>query len=456
MLNIVLITVDCLRFDRVDRSGDDKESKTVAPNIQKLAQRGAWFSKARTAGCWTQAAFPALLTSTYGSMYNGCLGPLSPRRPNLAVMLRQHGYHTAAVQTSPLLGKRYAYDSGFDTFAEIFPRRQEPSWFRWKGMQRLLRQPLLHTILQPMGIDATPAPVYASAREATDRALEIVDKCPRPFFLWVHYMDAHWPYRDATAARTPDQIARSWRDRYVAYLASQAQGSHYPGRLDLQRFIDQYERAVAQADRQVGRLVTGLGDTNVETLFIITADHGEEFFDHGQFGHNAGSLYEEIAHVPLILLHPAAPGAITIGESVSLLDVAPTVLDAVGRSKDERMLGCSLLPQIRHHDESVTQGRPVICEGRCWAGAHNLALYADELKLIADSRCPDRYEMYDLAADPGERSSLSGKCPEQIAFFRRVLSQHLDMVDATRENAAQAPEVDQETVWRLRALGYLD
>ena len=121
--NILLLAVDALRLDRIGSFGN---RKGLTPNIDRLSARSLRFDQAITGGTWTQAAFPTILTSTYASMFNGCLGPLSAERPSPIERLQEAGYETIGVTSNPLTGKDYGYDRGFDQFYDKRPTRRDP------------------------------------------------------------------------------------------------------------------------------------------------------------------------------------------------------------------------------------------------------------------------------------------------------------------------------------------
>ncbi len=456
--NFVLITIDCLRFDRVSWGMDaDSLAETLTPNIDALTKEGVFFSEINSGGCWTQATFPVLFTSTYPSMYNGCLGPLASERPNLIRSLRRQGYDTLAVLSSPLLGKDYGYDQGFNTFVELVPKREPPDWFHWKGAQRLLRSSFFKRILMQAGVETLPAPAYALADEVTDRAIELVTSARTPFFLWLHYMDAHWPYYLESELSTAKQIAEAWNDRYLAGLASHKRGAKYPGDERLRRWTTMYDASIKRIDDQLGRLLDTLDVLAPNsTCVIVTADHGEEFFEHGNFGHGAGSLYQEIVHVPLVMSWPSGPRNSRISFPRSLIDIAPTILDLAGYPRPDTMLGDSLLPLTNEESSVSVESRPIISEGWWGSDAHIVSILAQGYKFIANVARPEQYELYDLREDPGETQNLRGEWPEKTEYFRELLKQHLAAVRKTKNELGATPESSEEVLKRLRALGYVD
>ena len=184
----MLLTIDTLRPDMLGCYG---KTPSPSPNIDRIASEGIQFNQAITGGSWTQAAFPVILTSTYASMYGGCLGPLHPNRPSPIEALAAHGYSTAGFSTSPLLSKQYGYDRGFDHFIDLVPKEMDPLLRRIKGGQRLLRSTRFQQAMSIMGTAMRPARVYCSAGDVVDRAIPWMREAPSPFFVWGHFMDTH-------------------------------------------------------------------------------------------------------------------------------------------------------------------------------------------------------------------------------------------------------------------------
>ena len=454
--NVVLVTIDTLRPDHLGCYGHDVPT---SPRIDALAQQGVLFKQAITNGSYTLSAFPAILSSTYASMYGGTRSRLAPERPLLAELLRREGYCTAGFTSNPLVGRANGYDRGFDTFRELTPDRHQPAWHRIKGVQPLLQQPAVQRALRLVHIEGRPLPVYVSGDEVTDEACRWLDQVNGRFFLWVHYMDTHWPYDPLRHCSSPREIALAWTDVLEMHRAYRQR--HYPGDQQMQRVIGLYDQAIQFADEQVGRLVDKLVKLGIDeqTLVALTSDHGEAFFEHGRFMHGAYyDRYDEILKVPLILRMPQAKRTgQSIARQVRLLDLAPTILDWLGGSQPREMEGVSLLPFIQRdadHDQSE------YCVSEMWdfkeawpEPSHCVAIRTERYKYIHDSRKPHTCELYALAEDAGETRNLGQMKPEITEHFRGMLHDHL-----TRARAASAHPLteEQEITRRLRGLGYID
>lgn len=450
--NILLLTIDTLRPDRVGVYG---RSPSITPNIDRLAARGVRFTQAITGGSWTQAAFPVLLTSTYASMHGGCLGLLSKSRPSPVSAFKFGGYHTAAFSTSPLLSKKYGYDLGFDEFTDLNPGEKDPLLRKIKGGQRLLKQPAVHYISRLMGFQSRPAKIYSSAQVLTDNVIDWIDTHEPPFFVWAHFMDVHWPYHLENSLNHPDQIAQAWQD--VDHLHKANWNGEVITREQKDHYIDLYERAVAFTDDQVGRLLNFLSDAKLaeETIIVLLSDHGEEFLEHGRWGHWEDNLHDEVLIVPLIMHVPGIREEGVIEEQVSLLDVMPTLLELGGISAPKGLLGASLTPLWDGRRE-LNLPETAVCE--MWRDQwHIIAVRTEKEKLIWDSKNPESPLWFDLRVDPGETNNIYDQVDAEGETLSDQVKLVLHRMKATKPEAAVLePELDDDLKARLRDLGYIE
>ena len=450
-MNIILITVDALRLDRLGCYGN---RDGLTPGIDSLAGQSTVFEQAITAGSWTQAAFPAIITSTYPSMYGGCLGPLSPDRPSPVEALRGEGFHTRGFVSNPWLERRYGYQRGFNEFVELRPAQAFPFYKRITILQALLRRNVVQSIGVLLKRRWIPPRMYASAESVLARALEGLIP-GRSSFTWAHLMDVHWPYHREDQLRQPVEIAQAWRD-VAHYHAAAWQGAEL-GDHHRRRYTDLYEQALAYLDEQISRFIDELRRRGIweETLFILTADHGEEFFDHGRWGHVEINLHDEILRIPLILHAPGQSAIRRVDSQVRSLDTMPTILSLAGCQSPPGMLGIDLA--------GFVQGRPVanlpaeaICE-RPRGQEYMLAVRTEQYKYIWDRRNPSVHRLYALRQDPTERENLADRFPETAHKFQTTAQRHLEFVSRFKMSTA-VPEAEEDEMVksRLRGLGYLE
>lgn len=455
--NVVLLTLDTLRADRLGCYGN---KANLTPNLDRLASSGVRFQQAISGGSWTQAAFPVLLTSSYAAMYGGCLGRLAPERPSPIETLASNGYSTAGFTTNIHLSRRTGFERGFSHFVELNPTEVDPRLRRIKGGQRLLQSEFTHAVLRPFGVRLRPARLYSSAADVTDSVCEWLNQADGPFFAWAHYMDVHWPYHLEDQLDDPRDIAQAWRD-----LANMYGRANFEGRSDRDKpitaaerdhFINLYEKSLLYLDVHVGRLIDHIRKSKYaeNTVIIVVADHGEEFLDHGRWGHWESNLYDEILRVPLIVSMPDGPYGDVIRQQVRLLDLMPTILDLCGCPASDSVLGTSMA-SLLVPGEAKYDGTETISEMRRdpW---HRIAVRTESFKYIWDSKRPEQPDLYDLRADPGEKQNVRDHFPQEVSRFQSIVDEHRGRVAETEPAlAVQKPEVNEDVAQRLRDLGYL-
>jgi arylsulfatase A-like enzyme len=452
--NIILLTLDTVRADMLNCYG---YSTPLTPNIDRLAASGIRFEQAITGGSWTQAAFPVLMTSSYAAMYGGCLGRLTSDRPSPVETLAAHGYTTGGFSTNPHLSRATGYDRGFHHFSDLVPDETDPRLRRIKGGQRLLRSPVFHYGLRLTGSRMRPARLYGSAAEVTDSVCSWLEQVKAPFFAWVHYMDTHWPYHLEEGLTNPRDIAQAWQDLATMNGRSNSNGKELITAAQRQHFVGLYEQSLQYLDAQIGRLMSHLDrlDYDSNTVVVLLSDHGEEFLDHGRWGHWESNLYDEILRVPLIIRMPDWSGSQVIPRQVRLLDLMPTILDLCGCPLPRDLLGVSLVP-LWTQPKGEYDGDVAISEMRRdpW---HRIAVRTEAFKYIWDSKRPNQPDLYDLRADPAEKHNVSKHHPQEVSRFQVQVDAHRLRVAAT-EPAMAVPklELDKEVARRLRDLGYLE
>lgn len=450
-----MLTIDTLRADRLGCYGNESD---LTPNLDRLAKKGIRFNQAISGGSWTQAAFPVLLTSTYASMYGGCLGPLAPGRPSPVEALAAQGYTTGGFSTSPLLSKTYGYDRGFQRFVDLEPGEEDPFLRKVKGGQRLLRYPQTHLLSRFVGVSTRPARVYVSAAELNQTVIQWLKEVQAPFFAWLHYMDIHWPYHLEERLVHPIDIAQAWQDLahmhgmiYEGERISPAQQDYY---------IQLYERAVQYADSQVGYLLKNLKQLGLadNTIIIVVSDHGEGFGERQYWGHPEVNLYDEIIKVPLIIYLPGKAKEQVVDRQVRLLDLMPTVLDMCGFPHLKGMEGQSMAP-IWNGDHTRYKGDIAISERWRDRGDvnHIVSIRSENFKFIWNDRLPQQPELFNIKNDPGEQRDIADNYEDVILRFQKLLRIHLEKIDQTKlANPVDEPNLDPQMISRLRDLGYIE
>ncbi|MGD8625507.1 MAG: sulfatase, partial [Anaerolineae bacterium] len=466
-LNVVLLTIDCWRGDHLGVNGS---GPSPTPHLDRLAAGGTLFEQAITPGGWTRPAMMALFSSVYASRHNGgSLRRLSPDLPVLAELLQARGYETAGFTANPVCGQSGDFGRGFDTFADLkTDNRQAQVWNRLRkvrGGHRLMRllfdSLAVHRFLHLFRLRLDLPEVSASASHLTDEALAWLEgNPPSPFFLWVHYIDLHWPYRLSRRAPEPAEIVQAWRDRQTYRRVVKAQGRYNPGPGAAARWRALYREELTTVDEQIGRLVEHLkaGGHWAQTAIVVTSDHGEEFYEHGTWAHSWNQLFDEGVHVPLVFRVPGMPDGRIVQQQVSTLDLAPTVLDLAGDPPPDTMLGASLRPLLE--GEATLASRPILTEmlGHRNSYRYRLAVRTGTHRYIHDMEQPQGSQLYDRRADPGERQNAYTLSHPAARRFDELRFAHMAPIvpDLLEQGEADALEgVEPEVADRLRAMGYL-
>ena len=449
MRDIVLVTVDSLRADHVGWHGYERDT---TPNLDRWADSSGVFTDAFSHACSTRPSFPAIMTSSYPLMYGG-YERLSEQRTTIAEALHQTGYETAGFHSNLYLSADFGYDRGFDQF---FDSKTDPSMLakaRQAVKTHLDDEGIIYNVLQRMfnatekrtGIELGSA--YVEAADITDRALEWVQDAPEsPRFLWVHYMDVHHPYVP------PKEHQRCFRDQTIDdrdAVQLRRKMLEAPDEItdeELQSLIDLYDAEIRYVDEEIERLLDSIrSHWGEDVIFAFTADHGEEFLDHGRFSH-AATFYDEVLHVPLLLSDGDLGG--TYDDLVGLLDIAPTLLEYAGGEQPEEFYGESLL-RVESGDRSRDD---VIAE---WAdletGERRFGVRTPEWKYIVLE--DDTKKLYNLRDDPDETDNLIDKVTDMRKNLQERVREHERLLEDTKADIGDV-HMDEEVQQRLRDLGY--
>ncbi|MGA9527046.1 MAG: sulfatase-like hydrolase/transferase [Terriglobales bacterium] len=399
-LNVILITIDTLRADHLGCYGD-KQIKT--PNIDALAADGTRFERAFSVVPVTLPSHSTMLTGTYpmlSGMHDFGVNKLSTTQPTMASVLKQRGYTTGAVVAAAVLDSRFGLNQGFDFYYDHFDFNR-------------LDEANLDEMSRPGNIVA-------------DTALDWLGKnWQRKFFLWMHLYDPHFPYNPPEPYRT-----------------------EYAGRL--------YDGGIAFADEQVGRLVRFLKDKGIyqNSIIVLAGDHGEGLGEHGEKTHGF-FIYNSTMHVPLIFRVPGASHGKTVSDLASLVDLMPTVLEAVGVEIPAQVQGKSLLAQIRESETETAATRERTVYGETFLP--RIHFNWSELRGAENARYhfidAPKPELYDLATDAEEKHNLLGEKKAVGEEMRAKLVALIREYSAGKE-LAEKTGLDPALVERLKSLGY--
>jgi arylsulfatase A-like enzyme len=453
--NLVLVTVDSLRADHLSCYGYDRET---TPNLDDYAENGHKFTAAFSHACATRPAFPGILTSSHPLMYGG-FERLSEERTLISEVLSDAGYATAGFHSNLYLSSDFGYARGFDTF---FDSREDASLttkLRRQVKERLDTNGALFNFLQRV-YDRTEQTAgvnigtyHTPADEITDRALEWVRTQggrSDPSFLWVHYMDPHHPYAPPENYQQFSTVSRREGVRLRPKMLER------PAEItddELQVLVDLYDDEIRYTDAEIGHLLSSIDEQWDDWTAIVTADHGEELRDHGEFSHQ-NRFYDEVMHVPLIVYDGSTSG--THDELVGHVDIGVTLASQAGvETLPEHFWGASLDPLLRGDSSNWT--RQGVCAGWCDLPdeTRRLAYRTDRWKYIRDY-VYDREELYDLKTDPDETENLVEDGQAEAGALeecRDRIDQYERDIDSTSVRM-ETVEMDEAVKERLQRLGY--
>jgi arylsulfatase len=471
--SIVVVTLDTLRADHLGCYGYHRDT---SPNIDALAAEGVLFERAMAPMATTLPSHVSLFSGVHphrhGVRENRWGRPPFGEEAGLrsaAELLRADGYTTAAFVSAAPVKKVTGLGSGFDTF-------EEPPTYDRKG----------------------PG--------TTDQAIAWLEATPRePFLLWVHLWDPHEPNRpeapwagkfpsDEGLERVidergidPERLSRAFAPPALRRFLSagpdasaaaesggdaatdgggaQARGTHEGPRPRVDRdavrdMLNRYDADVAATDHEVGRLIAALRARDLldRAVVVVTADHGQSLGQHDWLPH--GRITNDNLHVPLVMRFP--PGVVgapaRFPRVVSLVDVLPTVLarfdGAANRLFLAQAAGEDVLGGVETRGWALAQRTSRRRAG--WAAGEEYALVADRFKYVR--RAEGTEELYDLAADPGERADVSAREGAALAELRKAFRAAFDgaAADGGEVGASGDQGPSEEHIEALRSLGYLD
>jgi choline-sulfatase len=353
-LNLVLVTIDTLRADRLGCYG---YSKIETPNLDQLARKGVLFENAVTHTPLTAPSHASLFTGLYPTVHGvrdtgGFI--LSSSHLTIAEILRRQGWDTAAFVGSSVLKKHFGFNHGFAVYDDEMP----------------------------------PDPRKLAAEYAERRAGVVVDRAVRwlaslhhtPFFLWVHVFDPHSPYNPPSP----------FREKYRARP---------------------YDGEVAYTDRQLGRLLTAVAKKSSpeNTLIAVLSDHGESLAEHGEYTHGV-FLYDSTLRIAFLLSGPGVPAGLRVKPQARAIDLLPTVLELMGGKAPPSVQGASLVSTFKGKEAAAWSYEESLYPKINMGWAELRGIRTNHWKYI---RAP-KPELYDLTKDPAETTNVIASHPLEV------------------------------------------
>jgi len=430
--NLLVLVVDTLRADRLGCYG---ARPSPSPNLDALCRRGLVLEQHVAQAPWTMPSVATILSGLHPRQHGVVGGSwdwgqppgvgadadwafLAHEIPTFLDVASRAGLTTIAISTNPIVSRGTNLLRALDVVEEL-PTTKEPAF-------------------------------WASAADVNARFLDwLDDERQHRFVAYLHYMDVHGPYRPPDDLRppAPDGIRKGVRNGNPDELRKRlAPGERLrPVELDYLRAL--YDAEIRAWDRELGRLVAGLEQRGLlaSTNILVTADHGEEFQEHGLLGHT--QLYDETLRIPFVLAGPAVPEPLRIATQSQGIDVFPTVAALLGVATPDGLPG--------HDLRAARPPRPAVSETRVLPGADGKnvemqSVRTPQAKLLA-TPATGALTFFDLTRDPREQTPAPADAPPA-----RALQKALDEWRATTPAASRPSGQDPRLFEKLRDLGYAD
>jgi len=434
----VLITVESLRTDHIGCYGCERDT---SPTIDALAREATLYDNAYSVTSWTLTSHASIFTGLYPTAHNVVREKdrLNDSYKTTAETLADYGYQTAAIVSGPYLKKAHGLNRGFATYDE--------------------------TPLSPSNADAHEDVTNEQMDARINHFLERTRRKEGPFFLFLYYWDPHYqfipppPYDTLFVPEGAEKPKKS-----PQFHTHYKLGKHITP-AELEHVEAQYDGEIRCTDDYLKKLFDSLRALDLwdDTAIILTADHGEQFYDHGHLGHKY-DLHVESLHVPLIVKFPDQTAARRDPRTVNLIDLFPTVLE-LGRCRvPEEQHGLSLLAEPRapldptFHELVAVWFMTRKSTGEKWSETENwFAVRQGDFKLIWQE-VAGVTELYNVTEDPQELHPITEGSDDIVARLKLEIEQWRARNKAVADRAGSpvravlTPEEEE----RLRSLGYID
>jgi arylsulfatase A-like enzyme len=454
--NIVLIVMDTVRADHLSVYGYGLET---TPNLRALTQDAVLYTQVQSAADITLTSHASLFTGMYPSWHGAYCQPpeaaygreLSKKWPTLAELLRRGGYSTLGVAANLYLRSDFGLDRGFQEFRIPRPVPVLADENRYQ-LRRTLRR-VLNLVADTSQFDR----LFSRGEDINESffaALDLHRPENQPIFGFLNYMDAHFPYIPPAPYDHifPGKVSAIPQDDLEGAQLSISAGAPVPSYYR-PYCVSQYDGGIAYLDAQIGQIVAGLKQRNLydNTMIVVTSDHGEAFGERQRVEHG-NSPYQNLLHVPLLIKYPRVARTGAVAFSVSLIDVAPTILTVAGLSVPPAMPGHSLLDAGEAGGREIfseTFPCPVMHPPDC-PGCSAQAVVSWPFKYIRFNN--GKRELFNLEADPDEQKNLTGVATADAARMSGELSAWGKTLPA---QSRQKVALTVEEMRRLKSLGYV-
>jgi len=470
--HVLLIMVDALRGDRLSCYGYRGND---TPVIDALATEGVLFEQTIAQSSWTRPATASLVSSLYASSHKTYLKPdlLPDQVLTLPEVLRENGYTTVGFADNINISEAFNFQQGYDQFSYLSP---DYFFFADESSCQLAYYNVLRLIREKFLVKSKYVQhYYQDADVVNERVTAVLEKTATrgPTFIFAHYMEPHDPY-----------FAHPYNGEGFARVSVPHPDPQLADKLSLL-----YDGEISFLDERLGTLFDSMRRLGLyeNTLIVLTADHGEEFYDHQGWWHGL-TLYNEQIRIPLIIKLPGSRLAGTrISGMVSQIDIAPTIVAAIGGEPVPEFQGMDLLPSLVEPSDILGDSGGGSPEGQ----TAEPGLAGDEQPATVDSRLPDSVyseedhegnviqsvmtgewklivanqdnprglptvALFNLAEDPGETHNLAEENQAKVEELRRLMEECLARALESGIQRLEGGELEESTRQRLEALGYME
>lgn len=457
MPDVFVVVIDSLRVDRTSLGGRDDG---LMPHLEELARRSLTFTHAYAQSSWTKPSVGSLFTALFPSSHGAMLrtGRLSSQPATLPETFARAGYATAVFSSNPWVSPAFGFERGVGSFVES----EHESFTRLVTLHRVLK----------LADKALPGSPVRTALQKLERAFGVSQphrsNCLRdetvveqfaqwlaqpghgPAFVYFHLMSPHIPYDP------PGVPHEDFADAEQVLLQRIIDPLPESRRT---RLMQLYDGTVAHGDAMLGRILAAIDARGLseKSVVVVTADHGEEFHEHGAWGHG-NSLYDEVVHVPL-LVHVPGLDARRIDDPVMLVDVLPTVAAVAAARRGDgsgQPAATAASAAVEGSDlRTIDAERSAFAELTREGGYESFALIGRREKYLETTPslgAPLERELYDLIDDARERHNQWSDARAELATALAKLRARAQ----THQFRSDEVEIDEDARERLKALGYLN
>ncbi len=458
--NVIIISVDTLRKDHLSCYGYEG-CKT--PNIDEFAGKSVVFENCIAPAPGTTPSMASMLTGSYPTVHGCRHFPLIPINEDIKILsqiLKPYGYHTEFYTAHPVLDITRGFSRGFD-FYEAYPFTGE--------LQNLLPRRVDNIVLNFLGLINVLGDTARTdwLRDKVAGRLVKLDRYA-PFFLWFHFFDPHAPYFPPQEFIPADKDERMRVDSVKYELKKKGYMNCESERGDI---VKLYDGEIQYVDHALGELLQVMEEEGFfeNTIVVLTADHGEEFWEHNAFGHGH-CLYPEVIRIPLMIYLPPSLGCVSgrIYDYVSLVDIAPTILDLLGLPGGEGMEGRSILKLMESCESGPDDDNTGVSDYALFSefllypfrgeglDGEKKGIYEGNYHLIYDFNSGEK-ELYDLDSDPGELMDISKEDEDTTdRLYSELMEWYETNLQIVEELAPQREmEMSEEEKEMMRGMGYV-